>query len=209
VCSLGLRNVFVVLITMGFMQAVASWTLSMLLQHIRRYVAISKFLSIPQIKHTSLKKIVRKRQHGAYKYGQLISRFDCQCLRYLHPDGKLLYSYGGRQTRVKIFFGPNAAICDSVWPRDKDRLIGCLPACHAVGANTFMMSSPQCRRIVASKLAKLFANTSKHSSSCATYTSSPKGIVRFWSRWKVPPCGEIHWPPPCCTTRTGQYLLDW
>jgi len=34
-------------------------------------------------------------------------------------------------------------------------------------------------------------------------TSSPKGIVRFWSRWKAPLYGEIHRPPLCCTTRTG------
>jgi len=39
-------------------------------------------------------------------------------------------------------------------------------------------------------------------------TSSPKGIVRFWSSWKAPPYGEIHSPPPCCTTRTGRYFLD-
>jgi len=39
-------------------------------------------------------------------------------------------------------------------------------------------------------------------------TCSPKGIVWFWSRWKAPPYGEIHRPPPCCTTRTRQYLLD-
>ena len=39
-------------------------------------------------------------------------------------------------------------------------------------------------------------------------TSSPKGIVRCWSI-KAPPDGEIHWLPPCCTTRTGEYLLDW
>jgi len=34
-------------------------------------------------------------------------------------------------------------------------------------------------------------------------TSSPKGIVRFWLRWKAPPYGTLHWPPPCCTTRLG------
>jgi len=39
-------------------------------------------------------------------------------------------------------------------------------------------------------------------------TISPKAIVRFWSSNKAPFYGEIHWPPPCCTTRTGQYLLD-
>jgi len=33
-------------------------------------------------------------------------------------------------------------------------------------------------------------------------TSSQKGIVRFCSRRKAPPYGEIHWPPPCCMTRT-------
>ena len=38
--------------------------------------------------------------------------------------------------------------------------------------------------------------------------SSPKGIVRFWSRWRAPPYGEIHRSPPCCTTRSGQYLFD-
>ena len=36
---------------------------------------------------------------------------------------------------------------------------------------------------------------------------SPKGIFRCWSPNKAPPYGEIHWPPPCCTTRTGQYLF--
>jgi len=40
-------------------------------------------------------------------------------------------------------------------------------------------------------------------------TISPKGIVWFWSRWKAPPYGEIHWPPPCCTNRPEQFLLDW
>jgi len=38
--------------------------------------------------------------------------------------------------------------------------------------------------------------------------SFPKGIVQFWLRRKAPPYGEIHWPPPCCTTRTRHYLLD-
>ena len=50
-----------------------------------------------------------------------------------------------------------------------------------------------------------------HSLPCLCLTSctiSLKGIVRFWSRWKAPPYEEIHRPPPCCTTRTGQYLLD-
>jgi len=37
-------------------------------------------------------------------------------------------------------------------------------------------------------------------------TIDPKGIVRFGSRRKAPPYGEIHWPPPCCTTRAGRYL---
>jgi len=27
-------------------------------------------------------------------------------------------------------------------------------------------------------------------------TRSPKGIVRFWSRWRASPYGEIQWPPP-------------
>ncbi|KAK3919006.1 UNC93-like protein [Frankliniella fusca] len=40
VCSLGLHNVCLVFMSMGLMQSVAAFTLSMLLQHIRRYVVI-------------------------------------------------------------------------------------------------------------------------------------------------------------------------
>ena len=42
----------------------------------------------------------------------------------------------------------------------------------------------------------------------SAYTIVPKGIVRFWSRRKASPCVEIHCPPPCCTNRAEQYLLD-
>ncbi|XP_052132841.1 UNC93-like protein [Frankliniella occidentalis] len=40
VCSLGLHNVCLVFMSMGLMQSVAAFTLSMLLQHIRRYIVI-------------------------------------------------------------------------------------------------------------------------------------------------------------------------
>jgi len=50
---------------------------------------------------------------------------------------------------------------------------------------------------------------SKFEKKRARGTISPKCFVWFWSRWKAPPYGAIHWPPPCCTTRTGQYLLNW
>ena len=40
VCSLGLPNVCLVFMSMGLLQSVAACTLSMLLQHIRRYIVI-------------------------------------------------------------------------------------------------------------------------------------------------------------------------
>ncbi|XP_034237571.1 UNC93-like protein [Thrips palmi] len=50
VCSLGLHNVCLVFMSMGLMQSVAAFTLSMLLQHIRRYIVIGVGLAF----HTCL-----------------------------------------------------------------------------------------------------------------------------------------------------------
>jgi len=41
-------------------------------------------------------------------------------------------------------------------------------------------------------------------------TIGPKSIAQYWlHEKKAPPNGEIHWPPPSCTTVTGQYFFDW
>jgi len=43
---------------------------------------------------------------------------------------------------------------------------------------------------------------------CSHCTSSPKGMVRFWTCYKAVANVFPNKAEPSCTTRTGQYLLD-